>query len=291
MKAKMADCQKKQKKTQWKTRLLTLTLILMTALFFACTPQAQPGNVSEPSPTPETPVLTPEPVETSGQGTTGPAPSGSGSDEIPIEEIDGVAGPDDVLPPTREYEEYKALNSDVIGWITVPNTKIDYPVVRAADNEYYLTHNVEKQKSKHGAIFMDYRNADREQTYHIILYGHNMKNGTMFHDLNNYKQRSFFEENRVITFNWGGDETKWEVYLAFVWHGGPVYWHTRFNISTPAENFAQYMNDVVSYMKSEKYTIYDDTVTIKPSDQVLTLSTCTYEYDQSRYVVSARRIK
>lgn len=282
----------KQITAQWKTRALSIVLIACTALLFACAPQAQPGEDVALSPTPKAPVITPEPVETSGQGVQSPAPSASGSSEISIEEIDGVADPDDVLPPTRPYDEYKKLNSDVIGWITVPNTKIDYPVVRAADNEYYLTHNVEQAESEHGAIFMDYRNADKEQQYHIILYGHNMKNGTMFHDLNNYKQRSFFEKNRVITFNWDGQETKWEVYLAFVWHkGGPVYWHTRFNAKTPAENFAEYMNEIVSYMKSEKYTIYDDTVTIKPSDQVLTLSTCTYEYDQSRYVVSARRIK
>lgn len=287
----MAVRQSKQNRKQWKTRALGILLVALTALLFACTPQTQPGAVTDPSPTPQTPAMTPEPVETAGQGTQSPAPSASGSGEIPVEEIDGVADPDDVLPPTRAYDEYKKLNSDVIGWITVPNTKIDYPVVRAADNEYYLTHNVEKKKSKHGAIFMDYRNADKEQRYHIILYGHNMKNGTMFHDLNNYKQRSFFEENRVITFNWDGAESKWEVYLAFVWHGGPVYWHTRFNAKTPEENFAEYMNEIVSYMKSEKYTIYDDTVIIKPSDQVLTLSTCTYEYDQSRYVVCARRIK
>ena len=285
----MSVRQWKQKIKQIRIRALGVMLVMLTAFLFACTPQTQPGV--EPSPTPQPPVESPAPSKTIGQVGHSPAPSASGSSEIPVEEIDGAADPDDVLPPTRAYDEYKKLNSDVIGWITVPNTQIDYPVVRAADNEYYLTHNVEKKKSKHGAIFMDYRNADKEQQYHIILYGHNMKNGTMFHDLNNYKQRSFFEKNRVITFNWDGQETKWEVYLAFVWHGGPVYWHTRFNIKTPAENFAEYMNEVVSYMKSEKYTVYDDTVTIKPSDQVLTLSTCTYEYDQSRYVVSARRIQ
>lgn len=282
----MAVRQWKQKKRGW-ARTAGVLLLLLTVLIVACTPQAQPG-VNVPTPTPEAPAATRAPAATPQGGS--PSPSSTGADEIPVEEIDGVADPNDVLPPARPYDEYKKLNSDVIGWITVPNTQIDYPVVRAADNEYYLTHNVEKKKSKHGAIFMDYRNADKEQQYHLILYGHNMKNGTMFHDLNNYKQRSFFEKNRVITLNWDGTETKWEVYLAFVWHPGPVYWHTRFNATTPAENFAQYMNDIVSYMKTEKYTIYDDTVTIKPSDRVLTLSTCTYEYDKSRYVVSARQI-
>jgi len=241
----------------------------------AAAPAATPAPVPTPVPTPEY-QLSPAPVDSAS-----PTP-------IPGEAIDGVADPDEVLPQFASYKEAKAINEEVIGWITVPNTKIDYPVVRCNDNEFYLTHNVEKDDSDYGAIFMDFRNANEGQQRHIILYGHNMKNGTMFHDLNNYKQRSFFDENRVITFLWDNVETKWEIYAAYVIKNNDVYYiHTRFGSD---ENYVEYMNALIDYAKNSKYSVVDEAVTIKASDQVLTLSTCTYEYDNSRFAVSARRI-
>ena len=266
--------------------LLALLMAALLVVMPGCTSSEQSGDVvdlqtQQPALTPE-PVITPStPVAESTPGVTATA--------IPLEELDGVAGPDDVLPPVMTYEEYKAKNSDVVGWITVPNTKIDYPVVRGKDNEFYLVHNVEKESSKHGAVFMDYRNADPQQQRHIILHGHNMKNGTMFHDLNNYKQRSFFEQNRTITFIWDGVVTKWEVFAAFVWPGdnSNVY-ETRFYDD---QDFANYMKDWIDFVSNVKYSIVEKSVTIQPSDQILTLSTCTYEYDNSRFLVSARRIQ
>lgn len=187
------------------------------------------------------------------------------------------------------YEEVKAINDDVIGWITIDGTVIDYPVVRAADNDYYLGRDVEKRKSAYGAIFMDFRNADPAQQKHIILYGHNMKNGTMFHDLMNYKQKSFFDEHRIIDLLWDGVETQWEIFVAYIIKPNTIY-----HISTAFtddQHFADVMNQTIEYAKTVKPSNADPDVTIKPSDQVLTLSTCTYEYDDSFFAVMARRIK
>ena len=238
-----------------------------------------------PTPTPAVaPAVSPDPAAPSET----PAASATPKPAISIEEIDGIAAPDDVLPPSRTYEEYKADNKDVIGWIKIDNTAIDYPLVRGSNNEYYLTHTVEKTSSKHGAIFMDFRNADKDQQKHLIVYGHNMKNGTMFHDLNNYKQRSFFDNNRIIEFQWNDKVTKWEVYAAYIWQKGEAYYyHTDFGSD---QNFADVMNAMIDYAKKSKNSHVDESVTIKATDSVLTLSTCTYEYDNSRYVVSARRI-
>ena len=205
------------------------------------------------------------------------------------QELNGIAGPDDVLPMHDSYEEVKAINDDVIGWITIDGTVIDYPVVRAADNDYYLGRDVEKRKSAYGAIFMDFRNADPAQQKHIILYGHNMKNGTMFHDLMNYKQKSFFDEHRIIDLLWDGVETQWEIFVAYIIKPNTIY-----HISTAFtddQHFADVMNQTIEYAKTVKPSNADPDVTIKPSDQVLTLSTCTYEYDDSFFAVMARRIK
>ena len=168
------------------------------------------GNVLPPAHTDALPVVT---VTLPGNDTAArpertPAPGvdnaiNSGTD---YSSLDGVAEPGDVLP-ILTYDEARQQNRDVIGWISIPGTSIDYPVVRTDDNEFYLNHNVLKEESKHGAIFMDFRNADRGQQKHIILYGHDMKNGTMFHGLLNFKQKSFFSENRIISFNWDGTDT------------------------------------------------------------------------------------
>ena len=139
----------------------------------------------------------------------------------------------------KDYDRYKKLNPDVIGWLKVPNTRINYPVLQAADNDYYIHHNADKKKSKSGAVFMDFRNARKEEQRHIIIYGHNMRNGTMFHDLNSYKLKEFFDQNRTITLWWDGKETKWEVYAAFVVTTDIYFIHTKFG---SGENFLDYMN-------------------------------------------------
>ncbi len=214
------------------------------------------------------------------------------ADEYRADELTGIAEASDVLPPLSTYEEAKALNEDVVGWITIPGTSIDYPVVRCDNNEYYLGRNVEKQKSRYGSIFMDFRNAESDQQKHIILYGHNMKNGTMFHDLMNYKQKDFFDEYKYIYFLWDGTETVWEVYLATIvpsTDGYTVnYIATRF---ADDNNFATYMAEMIAYANTVSPSIIDTSVVISSADQVLTLSTCTYEYDNSRFAVQARRIK
>jgi sortase B len=210
-------------------------------------------------------------------------------DGYPREELNGVAREEDNLPILDSYKEAKAINHDVIGWITIDGTVIDYPVVRSTDNDYYLDHNVEKDKSRYGSIFMDFRNAESYQQRHIIIYGHNMKNGTMFHDLMNFKQKDFFDAHRTVKLYWDGVETEWQIYLAYIVMPNTIYHiHVRF---ADDQEFADIMNQTIEYAKTVKPMNYDSAVTIMPNDQVLTLSTCTYEYDGSYFAVMAKRVK
>lgn len=270
----------------FKSRIPALALAA-ALLCAACSSPAAPVALPtaeptlEPSPSPLAPLPTPA-------SSPAPVPAGS-EDTYSADELNGIAGPDDVLPMHESYDEIKALNSDVIGWITIKGTVIDYPVVRTWDNDYYLGRDVEKRKSAYGAIFMDFRNADPAQQKHIILYGHNMKNGAMFHDLGNYKQKSFFDENRTINLLWDGVDTRWEIFLAYI-----IMPNTIYHINTSFvddQQFADVMNQTIEYAKTVKPSNVDPGVTIKPSDQVITLSTCTYEYDGSFFAVMARRVK
>ncbi len=270
-------------------------LLLAACLFAmaACSPTpveiVMPTDMpapSSPSPTPFAPSQTPSGSPASGDSLN---VNPTETDGYSPEQLNGVAGPEDKLPILASYSEAKKLNPDVIGWLTIDDTVIDYPVVRGTDNSFYLGRNVEKEDSRFGSIFMDFRNAESYQQRHIILYGHNMKNGTMFHDLTNFKQKDFFDAHRTIKFYWDGVETEWQVYLAYIIKPNTIYHiHVRF---ADNQEFADIMNQTIEYAKTVKPMNYDSSVTIKPTDQVLTLSTCTYEYDDSYFAVMARRVK
>ena len=274
---------------------ITAAALALAAAALLCGCSLMQGDAS-PTPDNTLPVVT---VTLPGSITTArpertPAPGRTpmpGQDNAGSTSLDGVAEPGDVLP-ILTYNEAREKNRDVIGWVSIPGTSIDYPVVRTDDNEFYLSHNILKEESKHGAIFMDFRNADREQQKHIILYGHDMKNGTMFHGLLNFKQKSFFSENRIISFNWDGTDTIWEIYLAAVIplvDGHMInYVETRF-----ADNaaFESYMADMAAYARTAPSSNVSDTVSVGQADQVLTLTTCTEEEDGSRFVVQARRVR
>ena len=184
------------------------------------------------------------------------------------------------LENQTELDKFKQMNSDVVGWVRVPNTRINYPVVLTDNNEYYLDHNVERKRQKAGAVFMDFRNNDEDKRKHLILYGHNMKSGSMFHDLTSYKSKDFFDNNRKIVFSLDGETYEYTIYAAYIVQADAGFIQTSFNNN---RDFVDYMQKFRSQSKFQTNEM------INESDQVLTLSTCTYEYDDSRFVVQAKR--
>ena len=205
----------------------------------------------------------------------------------PLFERDGVAEPGSTPPPSGEdsgtYEDYKKKNKDVIGWIKVPNTPIDYPVVLGEDNDYYLDHDVNKKKNKHGAIFMDARNKVEGQKRHLILFGHRMNDKSMFGSLYKYEDEDFFKKNDKITFNFEGKESTWQIFAAH-----------RYNINELNMTAVAFGSgdDFEDYMKTVKeYSKFKNDVKVDGDDQVLTLLTCTKGYgNDDRFVVHFKRI-
>lgn len=183
----------------------------------------------------------------------------------------------------RKYKKYKKINSDTIGWIYVPNTVIDYPVVYSEDNIYYLSHAANKKPDKAGAIFMDFSNVDKNNQRNIILYGQNMNNGSMFNALNSYKDKKFFEENKLITLYFDKEKRQYEVYASFVANSDLPLVQVEFESD---ETFLNYMKNLqqLSEFETNPKTI------LNSQDEILTLMTSTYEYDNMRYVVQARRV-
>jgi sortase B len=180
--------------------------------------------------------------------------------------------------------EIKAKNPDAVGWITVKDSIIDYPVVQGKDNEYYLEHDWLKNANTEGAVFMDYRNDPdslNQEAVHTVLYGHNMKNGSMFHDLMNYKSEQFFYGNPIIEITDRYEKHRFEVFSAYVTDTDFYYIKTDFPKERDFEEF-------IESIKTR--SIYKKDVELSRRDHILTLSTCTYEFEDARFVVHARKI-
>lgn len=201
--------------------------------------------------------------------------SGKTEDGIPSEDPADMAN--DVYED--RFRELLEINEDIVGWIKIPGTRIDYPVLQTDDNDFYLDHSVEKKKSSHGAIFMDYRNTWDEDN-HTVIYGHNKKDGSMFQNLAKYKKASFYKDNAYIEYDSPEGSVKWQIFSVYIYKPGGTF-HFSFD---SREEYARYLEQVASN------SLYDTGVQVSPEDKILTLITCTYEINNARLVICARRV-
>lgn len=177
-----------------------------------------------------------------------------------------------------DFAKLKQKNSDAIAWIKVNGTDIDFPVVKGTDNSYYLTHNFDKEKNKAGWIFADYRNKFDGTDKNIIIYGHNMKNGSMFASLKDVIKEEWYnnENNKYIALITENENCKYQVFSVYQIETEEYYLQT--NIS----NFKEFVEKIKG--RSKKYFNVD----IKETDSILTLSTCA---DNTKYRVVLHAVK
>ncbi len=188
------------------------------------------------------------------------------------------------IPAPRFNDGFQRLlerNKDTVGWIIIPGTKINYPVVQSEDNEYYLNRNFDRNKTSWGAIFMDYRNSIDEMGRHSILYGHNMNDGSMFAGITRYAKPEFFKRNAIIQFDTLHESVQWEVFAAYETSVDFYFIQTEFRSK---RDYADFLDSLVARSSVES------NVLVTSDDQILTLSTCARSSDENRFVVHARRI-
>ncbi len=199
-----------------------------------------------------------------------------------MEESEAVLKKDSFNAAQREkFDKMRFANPDYAGWLCISGTDVDYPVVKGKDNKFYLDHGFEMESNVAGAIFMDYRNKNDGTDKNIVIYGHNMKNGTMFKGLMGYKRTGFFDDNRFIVFNDGREESIWEIFSAYVTDTGFNYIRTEFTDL----QFDVFVREI------SKKSMHKSDGNTESIEAVLTLSTCSYEFDDARFVVHARKIK
>ena len=183
----------------------------------------------------------------------------------------------------EELIEDNEINDDTIGWITIEGTSIDYPIVQASDNCYYLTHDCNCNESKYGSIFMDCHNAADFSDNHTILYGHNMQNGSMFHDLNEYSSQDFFDEHIYIEVNSQDVYRKWVIFSTYSTEPDFNYLQTEFD---SPEEYSIFLNAILSHSE-----IRNENVQVTAEDKILTLSTCSDDLGNERRVVHAKLVE
>lgn len=184
--------------------------------------------------------------------------------------------------PTN-LETLKTLNEDTVGWLSVNNTKINYPVTQSTDNSYYLNRDFYKKRTANGWIFMDYRNGSINLSKNTIIYGHALLSGYMFGDLRKTIKSSWFkkEENLYITFNTLDKEMKWQVFSIYKTPYTTDYLKVNF---FDDESFLKFADLITSR------SVYNFGVNITKDDYILTLSTCSGN-DNSRLVLHAKLVK
>lgn len=178
-----------------------------------------------------------------------------------------------------DVHSLKKINTDFVGWIYADDTKINYPVVQGTDNDFYVTHDFNKKILKNGSIFMDAHCNPNFKNKNTIIYGHNMKDGSMFGELDKYKSSSFYEKNKEILYiDKKSDAKKLKIYSAHIVKSTSYVYDCEFESDNSFEEFIE---------KTVSSSLYDTGVRPSVSDKIVTLSTCSYEYDEARLVIHA----
>ena len=174
-----------------------------------------------------------------------------------------------------KYEDYR-------GWIKIDNTNINYPIVQGKDNSFYLNKDINKNYLSSGSIFMNYLN-NRFNDENTVLFGHHMRNKTMFAQLKKYKEKEFFYGDNDIEIEVeNGKVLKYKVFSAYVTDSKDNYIKTNFDDKA---QYKEFLEDIKN--KSQ----YKSDIDVNENDKIITLSTCSYEFNDARMVVHGKLLK
>ncbi|MCH5251784.1 MAG: class B sortase [Lachnospiraceae bacterium] len=208
------------------------------------------------------------------------------------------SGPDDgevLTTPTgntimKKYKKLYKKNSDLIGWVQIKDTPIDYPVMQTKnDPEYYLHRNFKKEEDVNGLLFIDAKSDVQDENSNVMLYGHHMKSGMMFGHLMDYQTEAFYKKHKTVYFDTLYEEREYEVVAAFYSkiykNNEDVFKYYNYPGHVSKKQFEKYVTNI------KKLSQYDTKITPKYGEQLLTMVTCAYHTEDGRFVVVARRKK
>ena len=245
-------------------------------------PQVRPSVPVQTAPAQTTPAQTQssEPGETEAPEET--IPYG------PVYEyVDVVTEKGETVRVLMDYADLFSSNNDMVGWIQIPNTKINYPVMQKPESvDYYLKRDFYGNYSRHGCIYIRESCDMLEPSDNITVYGHRMKDGSMFFGLTAYTDEEYYHENKYIYFDTLTEYHTYEILAVFITSasvGRGFRYHAFENAEAP--------EDFDSYVKTcKELSLYETGVTAQYGDKLITLSTCDYSVTNGRLVVVAKRI-
>ncbi|WP_143072717.1 class B sortase [Oscillibacter sp. PC13] len=177
-----------------------------------------------------------------------------------------------------DFTALREVNSDVLGWITIPGTAVSYPLLQGTDNQYYLKHTWKKWSSAVGAIFLECQNSRDMSDFNTVVYGHRMNNGSMFASLKYYKKQSYWSAHPYVYITNDYGSHRYEIFAAYeVSTAGKTY-QIGFSGDETKQVFLGYCME---------QSVIDTGITPTVHDKILTLSTCTGNGHSTRWVVQA----
>lgn len=182
-------------------------------------------------------------------------------------------------PVTVDFQSLKAVNPDMIGWLYIESVGISYPILKGADNDYYLHRTWERKENFAGSIFMDYRNSSDFSDYNTVIYGHNMKDGSMFHKTQYVMTEENYEKNPYIWVVTPEETFRYKIFTSYdTRYDSDTYsffWH-------PGKKLEAYIQ------KMKEQSLWEGTGKLQGDEHILTLSTCNGLTDIRRIVQAAR---
>lgn len=181
----------------------------------------------------------------------------------------------EIAPITIDFNSLLEKNKDIVGWIYCQNTPINYPVVQSENNDYYLRRDLNGKYLVSGTVFVDYRNGSIGEDSNYVVYGHNMKDGSMFSSLAKYKEQSYYDEHPILYYLTPTADYKIELFAGIVVKRDALIY-----VPNPDETeFTAFLN------KAKINSTFQSNVEINENDTLITLSTCSYEYNNARYII------
>lgn len=210
--------------------------------------------------------------------------SGQNAGSAGLEEGDGAAAGNVDLNRTLviDFDSLKKKNPQILAWVDIPGTGISYPVVQTQDNEFYISHGINGQKSSSGAIFMDYRNKPDLSDANTILFGHNMRNGSMFAGLRQFKSQSYRNSRPYVDLYFPDGRVRFEIYSCYEESASGENFPTLFTGESDRNAFLS---------AAAARSLYKTDVVPEASAHTLMLATCTGKGYSHRLVVHAAQIE
>lgn len=210
-----------------------------------------------------------------------PVKATSGNVSDVIKETVENAEEETALPIEVDFDALKEINPDVIGWIYCPDTVINYPVLKTTDNDTYLHHNYKNEYTASGSIFVECANRDDFADLNTIIYGHHMKDGSMFASLSKWTKQEYYDEHPVMYLFTPEQNYIVELFSAYATAAGSDSYYA---IQTPCKEMDDYLERV-----SGK-SMFECDVELPGDEKYIMLSTCAYMFENARNVLHGKLV-